>query len=84
MQVFEEVVFTNTEGDRLETEALTWAQDSDKVYTDKPVKVVRGGDIIFGRGLDANEDFSRYTVRRITGTLQVPEGDTLVPDAAAQ
>lgn len=84
MQVFEEVVFTNVKGERLETEALTWSQDSDRVYTNKPVKVTRQGDIIFGEGLDAAQDFSRYTIRRITGTLRLPEDDTLATDAQAE
>lgn len=84
MQVFEEVVFTNVKGERLETEALTWSQDSDRVHTERPVKVTRQGDIIFGEGLDAAQDFSRYTIRRITGTLRLPEDDTLVTDAQAE
>ena len=77
MRVSEQVVFTNTAGDRLETEELTWAQDSGRVFTERPVKITRAQDIIFGKGLDATEDFSRYTIRRITGTLSVPAEDTL-------
>lgn len=76
MQVFEEVVFVNAKGERLETEQLTWEQDSGKVRTDKAVRVLRRGDIIHGQGLVAAEDFSEYTIHRITGVLHV-EDDTL-------
>lgn len=77
MEVRDHVVFTNALGERLETEHLVWSQDSDRVWTDQPVKIVRAQDILYGQGLDANEDFSRYTIRRLTGTLYVRPGDTL-------
>ncbi len=77
MEVSEQVVFINSKGERLETEQLTWDQDSAMVYTDRPVRVQRGGDIIHGQGLVASEDFSHYTISRITGILDVPLGDTL-------
>jgi len=78
MEVSDQVVFTNTLGERLETERLIWSQDSDRVYTDRPVKITRKEDILYGQGLDADQDFSRYTIRRITGTLYLDQ-DTLAP-----
>ncbi|MBS1580970.1 MAG: LPS export ABC transporter periplasmic protein LptC [Bacteroidetes bacterium] len=84
MEVDEQVVFTNTRGERLETEHLTWSQDSGRVRTDRPVKIVRARDIIYGQGLDADQDFSRYTVRRITGTLFIERSDTLAPAKTAR
>lgn len=79
MVVEEQVVFINARGERLETEQLTWSKDSGRVYTDRPVKVVRARDIIYGQGLDAAQDFSRYTIRKITGTLFIDRNDTLAP-----
>lgn len=76
MEVFDEVVFTNAKGERLETEQLTWEQDSARVHTDKAVRVQRGQDVIHGQGLVAAEDFSKYTIRRVTGTIHLGE-DTL-------
>lgn len=81
MEVRDHVVFTNMRGERLETEHLVWSQDSDRVWTDQPVKIIRAQDILYGQGLDANEDFSRYTIRRLTGTLYVDPEDTLAPPA---
>lgn len=80
MEVEEQVVFINTKGDKLETEQLIWSQDSAKVFTDRPVKVTRARDIIYGQGLDAAQDFSRYSIRRITGTLFIDRSDTLAPE----
>lgn len=78
MQVNEHVVFVNVKGERLETEELIWSQDSARVRTDKPVKITRKGDILYGQGLDAAEDFSNYTIRKPTGSFVVPS-DTLAP-----
>jgi len=78
MEVEDQVVFTNAKGERLETEQLIWSQDSHRVHTDRPVRITREQDILFGQGLDANEDFSRYTIRRITGSLYL-DHDTLAP-----
>ncbi|MCB9183255.1 MAG: LPS export ABC transporter periplasmic protein LptC [Flavobacteriales bacterium] len=76
MEVYENVIFTNTKGERLETEELTWEQDSARVSTDQAVRVQRGQDVIHGTGLDAAEDFSRYVIRQVTGTIHIAE-DTL-------
>lgn len=84
MEAREQVVFTNAKGERLETERLIWSQDSDRVYTDRPVRVVRGKSVIHGIGLTANADFSRYRILRPTGELYVEPTDTLAPDAQAE
>ena len=83
MEVYEQVVFVNEKGERLETEQLTWYQDSARVRTDKAVRVQRGPDVIHGMGLDAAEDFSSYVIHRITGQLYVPD-DTLATDAQTE
>lgn len=75
MQVMDDVVFLNAKGERLETELLTWQQDSARVRTDRAVRIQRGADVIHGMGLDAAEDFSSYVIKRVTGTLHL--GDTL-------
>ena len=80
MEVYENVVFINAKGERMETEQLTWLQDSARVFTEKAVRIQRGNDIIHGMGLDATEDFSRYTIRKVTGTLQMAPGDTLAAE----
>ena len=76
MEVDEQVVFTNVRGEKLETEQLIWSQDSSRVWTSRPVKITRAQDIIYGQGLDANQDFTRYTVRNITGSLALNANDT--------
>lgn len=84
MEVRENVVFTNARGERLETESLIWSRDSARVWTDRPVKIVREHDILYGEGLDASEDFSRYTIRRLTGTLYLDQDASPQPTTGDQ
>ena len=44
-------------------EHLVWDQDSARVYTDRPVRVQRKDDVIFGEGLLAAEDMSFFSHR---------------------
>lgn len=77
MRVAGDVVFVNAKGETLKTEELHWVQDSSLVRTDKPVTIIREKDTIRGEGMEAAEDFSRYTILRPTGILAVPTEDTL-------
>jgi LPS export ABC transporter protein LptC len=80
MEVYEEVVFINTKGERMDTEKVIWYEDSARIFTDKAVRIQRGQDVIHGQGLEAAEDFSRYRLKRITGTLRMAEDDTLAAE----
>ncbi len=62
-----DVVVHNAKGERLNTELLTWDQDSGKVYTDRFVKITREDGVIHGNGLVADEDLSSYKIKEITG-----------------
>jgi len=50
----EDVVITNAEGAVLETEALDWDADADKVTSEAPVKIVRDDIIATGLGAEAH------------------------------
>lgn len=73
MEVYDDVVFTNAKGEKLNTEKLIWDQDSNKVYTDQFVKITRAGNTIYGNGLVANQDMSWYKITKVTGDLYVKE-----------
>lgn len=67
------VIFINELGEMLETELLTIDRDSGLIHTDKPVKITRDETVIYGDGLRANENFSRYRIFNPTGTFYVEE-----------
>ena len=69
------VKIINNNGDVLTGEHLWWDKDSKKIYSDDFVKIVTKDEVIYGNGLEANEDFSWYKILNIEGILSVKEGD---------
>ncbi len=69
------VVLTTARGERLETEELIWDEKTEKVFTDKFVKVTKPGEIIYGYGLEANQDFSYWKITVPKGRIKAEQVD---------
>ena len=69
-------VLNKQKKEKLLTPELTWNPVTKKVYTDKPVIVLSQltGEKLNGVGLDANQDFSKYAIRKVTGVFNVQGG----------
>lgn len=65
----------NYEGKLLETELLTWDDNTGMIYTDKFVTITTPTEILYGYGLNAKQDFSFYEILDIRGTIIVEEED---------
>ncbi|MEZ4721566.1 MAG: LPS export ABC transporter periplasmic protein LptC [Flavobacteriales bacterium] len=65
------VVLRNAEGKMLETELLTWDDNTGKIFTDKFVKITTPTEILYGDGLTAEQDFSSYEILNIKGRIKV-------------
>lgn len=63
------VVVVNVKGETLNTEELTWEQQKHLVYTDVFVKITTADETLFGDGLESNEDFTKYKIKKIKGTI---------------
>ena len=61
------VVFVNRVDEELLTEELIWQQDSGKVFTDKFVTIKREDMILYGKGLESDENFTNYIIKKPTG-----------------
>ncbi len=66
-----DVIVVNNKGDTLRTEELIWDEKTDKIHSDKFVKINSPDRIILGTGLEANTDFSRFKVLNITGIISL-------------
>ncbi|TAK49640.1 MAG: LPS export ABC transporter periplasmic protein LptC [Saprospiraceae bacterium] len=64
------VVWESLKGERLESEELIWDEAADKVHTDKFVILRRPSEIVYGHGFEANQEFTRWTIRAIEGRLK--------------
>jgi len=73
MEVENDVVIVNAKGEQLNTEHLIWLQETEKIYTDEFVKITTGDEIIMGDGLEANQDFSKWKIHKIRGTILIQE-----------
>jgi LPS export ABC transporter protein LptC len=59
----------------LATELLFWSPRDKRIYTDEKVKINTPTRQIQGLGMEADQDFTKYTIRRPTGIFEV---DSLV------
>lgn len=75
MEARSHVVITNTKKrDTIFTERIIWDKRQKRIYSDVPVRMVRSdGTVNRGSGFDADERFSKYTVRN-------PQGEILTDD----
>jgi LPS export ABC transporter protein LptC len=77
MMVRDNVEFMNNKGERLNTEELIWNEKKENIYSDKFVKIKTEDEVIYGRGMEANQDFTDWEIRNIEkGSMKVKEGAT--------
>ena len=67
------VVVNNNKHEQINTEMLTWDQNTKKIYSDKFVKITTPEKIILGEGFDSDEAMENYTIKKLRGTILVKE-----------
>ena len=75
MEVKFGVEVLNKKGEKLKTEKLKWDESKQRIYTDAEVTITTGKEIITGRGLESNQDFSKYEMKQITGIIQLKDDE---------
>jgi LPS export ABC transporter protein LptC len=71
MEARKNVVAVNEKGDQLNTEHLIWDERSGKLLSNEFVKITTPDEIMYGTGFEANQDFSKYTIFNIKGTISL-------------
>ena len=69
MTASENVILASSNGKKMETQALIWDENKNKIYTDKKVVITTGKEVVEGIGFESNTDFSVYSVAQIHGTF---------------
>ncbi len=69
--VRDSVVVCNIKKEQLNTEELVWNEKLQKFYTQKFVKITTPTQIIYGDGLESNQNFSDYTILNVKGIIGV-------------
>jgi LPS export ABC transporter protein LptC len=71
--VRDSVVLNTIKQERLETEELIWDEKTAKIRTDKFVKVTQPGEVVYGFGLEAEQDFSYWKIKVPKGRIKVEQ-----------
>jgi LPS export ABC transporter protein LptC len=69
------VEVVNKSGEKLETERLIWDEANKTIYTDAFVKITTADQVIMGKGLKSNQDFSKYQINEVTGTINLKNNE---------
>jgi LPS export ABC transporter protein LptC len=71
MTARDSVVVVNNKGEVLNTDELIWDEEKKIIYSNSFVKIATKDEILYGNGMIANENFTDYTIKHITGTIKV-------------
>lgn len=63
----------NEKGEKLNTEKLIWEREKQEIYTDEFVRITTADEVILGEGLISNESFTKYTIKKIKGTINLKD-----------
>lgn len=74
MEAKSKVVITNNETNEIiETEHIVWDQLNHKIFSDVFIKRTNSEGIMYGDGFDADEKFTKYTLRNPRAELYIQE-----------
>jgi len=77
MEARDDVVVVNERNETLNTEHLIWNKENETITTEEFVKITTEDEIIFGHGLESNQDFTKYRIKNIKGTIHIQDGKTI-------
>lgn len=69
----------NRKGERFNTELLYWNQATEKVYSDRFIRIEQPERIITGYGFDSNQQMTIYQIRNMRGIFYVDEEEQKAP-----
>ncbi len=71
MEARNNVVVVNEKGDQLNTEHLIWDENTEKIHSPDFVKITTADEIIYGNGFESNQNFTKYKIFDIKGTISL-------------
>ena len=71
VEVRKQVEVVNTKNEKLKTEKLFWDQNKKEIYTEDNVEIITETEQLFGKGMRASQDFSAWTITKVTGTVKL-------------
>lgn len=68
-----DVEVINDKGEKLNTEHLVWDRNTQMLYSEQFVKITTSDEVIYGDGFEADQDFTKYRIKKIKGTINLKE-----------
>ena len=65
------VIATNAQGDTLKTEHLIWEEESEKIYTEEFVKIIRPDQVLTGYGFTSDQSMRNWRIKNPKGNFYV-------------
>jgi LPS export ABC transporter protein LptC len=75
MEAKKNVVVVNVKGEKLNTEHLIWDQNKEIIRTEEFVTITTQDEIITGEGMEADQHFTRYRIKKIKGTFNITNNE---------
>lgn len=69
----------NLKGEKFDTDLLFWNQKTEKVYSDKQIRIEQLDKVIVGQGFESNQQLTEYTIHNTEGIFYIEEDE---PDTA--
>ncbi len=69
IEIYDSVMVVNKEGSILKTEKLYWNNTTQKVSSDKYVKIITPKEEIEGIGFESDQNLKNYSIFKVTGTF---------------
>jgi LPS export ABC transporter protein LptC len=73
MEVKGNVEVINVKGEKLNTEHLLWDESKNRIYTNEFVRITTGEEVIYGDGLESNQDFTKWRIKNIKGSFNLKD-----------
>lgn len=73
----------NLKGEQFNTELLYWNQQTERVYSDRRIRIDQTDRIIIGQGFEANQDMTDHRITNVEGIFYVDESDTAAPSPSS-
>ena len=65
------VVAMNIQKERLDAELLYWDINTERIYSDKSVKITSQDEIIYGVGFESDQAFNNWQINHVKGTVYI-------------
>lgn len=74
------VIIRNLKGEKFNTELLFWDQNTEKVYSDRFIRIEQPDRIITGRGFESNQEMTKYSIHKPEGIFYMEDDGVAAVD----